>query len=51
MAVHSNRIVLWCLLKCREEWSEGLDWSERLGLFTASIKADAIIKYFDHIMV
>lgn len=51
MAVHSKRIVLWCLLKCREEWSEGTDWSERLGLFTASIKADAIIKYFDHIMV
>lgn len=50
MAVHSKGIVLCCLLKCREEWSDGRDWSERLGLFTAGIKVDAIIKYLDHII-
>lgn len=37
MAVHCKGIVLCCLLKCGEEGSEGRDWSERLGLFTASI--------------
>lgn len=48
MAVHGMGIVLWCLLKCGEEESEGRDWNERLGLL--SIKVNAIIKYFDHIL-
>lgn len=50
MAVHSKGIVLCCLLKWGEECSDGRDWSERLGLFAAGIKVDAIIEYFDHIL-